>query len=244
MVDAILTPTREPSLLSSQLQQGPGHPPYFALVPTPYNVLVSVDGVAGADRVPEAPPLRISWESECPWYPTSPRKPLDSPDLVLICDQPVTLSTQVDLTQWYSQLSPGTHTVELEYVNLAKDPDVLPSGACSVPGGCIEPILMGVVPAGTQTLTVRNVGGAISDLDSLLNFIQGLSISRGLKNSLGAKVQAARSSAGRGDVNAACGQNGAFLNEVTAQTGTGLTTGQAEQLTAAANEIKASLACP
>src|SRR2546427_522015 len=27
LVDAILTPTREPSLLSSQVQQGPGHPP-------------------------------------------------------------------------------------------------------------------------------------------------------------------------------------------------------------------------
>jgi hypothetical protein len=26
LVDAILTPTREPSLLSSQIQQGPGHP--------------------------------------------------------------------------------------------------------------------------------------------------------------------------------------------------------------------------
>jgi len=26
LVDAILTPTREPSLLSSQVQQGPGHP--------------------------------------------------------------------------------------------------------------------------------------------------------------------------------------------------------------------------
>src|SRR5437867_6106363 len=28
LVDAILTPTREPSLLSSQVQQGPGHPRY------------------------------------------------------------------------------------------------------------------------------------------------------------------------------------------------------------------------
>src|SRR5213594_1545072 len=27
LVDAILTPTREPSLLSSQVQHGPGHPP-------------------------------------------------------------------------------------------------------------------------------------------------------------------------------------------------------------------------
>jgi len=27
LVDAILTPTREPSLLSSQVQQGPGHLP-------------------------------------------------------------------------------------------------------------------------------------------------------------------------------------------------------------------------
>src|SRR4029077_20120543 len=30
LVDAILTPTREPSLLSSQVQQGPGHPPVLA----------------------------------------------------------------------------------------------------------------------------------------------------------------------------------------------------------------------
>src|SRR5213594_293874 len=30
LVDAILTPTREPSLLSSQVQHGPGHPPLFS----------------------------------------------------------------------------------------------------------------------------------------------------------------------------------------------------------------------
>jgi len=29
LVDAILTPTREPSLLSSQIQQGPGHLPWL-----------------------------------------------------------------------------------------------------------------------------------------------------------------------------------------------------------------------
>src|SRR5205807_7903752 len=33
LADAILTPTREPSLLSSQVQQGPGHPRY-PLAPT------------------------------------------------------------------------------------------------------------------------------------------------------------------------------------------------------------------
>src|SRR5207302_11025216 len=33
LADAILTPTREPSLLSSQVQQGPGHPRY-SLAPT------------------------------------------------------------------------------------------------------------------------------------------------------------------------------------------------------------------
>ena len=43
MVDAILTPTREPSLLSSQIQQGPGHP-QLARLPLLVKTTFSVPG--------------------------------------------------------------------------------------------------------------------------------------------------------------------------------------------------------
>ena len=76
-----------------------------------------------------------------------------------------------------------------------------------------------------------------------MNLIQGMNIKRGLANSLIAKVRAGRAAAQRGNISAACGEMGAFLGEVQAQTGKGLTPDQAQQLTMSANEIRRLLAC-
>jgi putative Ig domain-containing protein/Kelch motif protein len=211
----------------------PGPVPYYAVRPTQYNVVTLVDGAAGADRILEAPPLQISID------------PL-SPDLVLVGATPVTLTTTFDITQWYTNLTLGAHSITLDYVNLAKDPDVTPTGACGLadPTDCVNPIWLGTAPAGTQTITIRDVGGAVSDLEPLVNLINGFNLPRGIAASLIAKVRAARSAAQRGSIDAACGTMEAFLNEVGALVGKKVTTDQARQMTNSANEIKRLLVCP
>ena len=220
----------QPIFVTATVTFNPGPEPYYAVRPTQYNVVSYVDGVAGADRILEAPPLRLSLD------------PL-SPDLVLVGSTPVTLSTTFDLTKWYTGLTVGRHSLVLDYVNLAKDPAVDSTAVCTTPGECVQPLWMGTVSAGSQTIVIRDVGGAQGDLEPLVTLIQGFNINRGLANSLIAKVRAARASAQRGDMTSACGQMAAFLNEVKAQTGNGLTISQAQQLTNSANEIRRLLAC-
>ena len=145
--------------------------------------------------------------------------------------------------RWYTGLTVGRHSLVLDYVNLAKDPAVDSTAVCTTPGECVQPLWMGTVSAGSQTIVIRDVGGAQGDLEPLVTLIQGFNINRGLANSLIAKVRAARASAQRGDMTSACGQMAAFLNEVKAQTGSGLTISQAQQLTNSANEIRRLLAC-
>ena len=217
-------------LVTATVTFQPGPQPYFAVRPTQYNIVSYVDGAAGANRILEAPPLRLSLD------------PL-SPDLVLVGSTPVTLSTTFDLTQWYTGLTVGRHSLVLDYVNLAKDPAVSPTGVCTTPGECVQPLWMGTASAGSQTIVIRDVGGAQGDVEPLINLIQSFNINRSLANSLIAKVRAARAAIQRGDIATACSQMAAFLNEVQAQTGKGLTNDQAQQLTNSANEIRRLLAC-
>jgi len=214
----------------------PGPEPYYAVRPTQYNIIAYVDSAAGADRVLEGPPLRLSLDNPLSSEPLSP-------DLVLVGNTPVTLSTTFDLTDWYTGLTVGRHSLVLNYVQLAKDPAVSPTGVCTTPGECVQPLWMGTVPAGSREIVIRDVGGAQGDLEPLVNLIQGMNIKRGLANSLIAKVRAGRAAAQRGNISAACGEMGAFLGEVQAQTGKGLTPDQAQQLTMSANEIRRLLAC-
>ena len=210
--------------------------PYFVVKPTQYNLIFVVDGVAGADRIPEGPPLFLADPALLP---------ADSPvksDLALISGTAQTFTTVVDLTDWYTSLTLGRHSVSFDYVNFGKDPNAQPNGACAAPD-CIAPIWMGTIPGPTQTITLRDMGGALNDVEPLVNQIQGLNISKGLKNSLIAKVRAARSAAQRGDVSAACGTMQAFINEVQAQKNKGLTFAQADALIKSANEIRGLLAC-
>src|SRR6266404_3458135 len=77
----------------------------------------------------------------------------------------------------------------------------------------------------------------------LIALVQSLGLPSGTANSLIVKLQAAASALDRGNIQAACGSLGAFLNEVNAQEGKKLTAAQADLLKAEATRIRAVLGC-
>jgi len=87
---------------------------------------------------------------------------------------------------------------------------------------------------------VKGEGGQIAGLIAL---VQSLGLHPGTANSLIVKLQAAASALDRGNLQAACGNLGAFLNEVNAQEGKKLTAAQADLLIAEATRIRAVLGC-
>ena len=83
-------------------------------------------------------------------------------------------------------------------------------------------------------------------LTSLATFVQTLNLSNGVANSLDMKLQTvlqALDAASAGDVQSACNRIRAFLNEVRAQTAKSLTSTQASQLNALAQQVHEVLAC-
>ena len=99
--------------------------------------------------------------------------------------------------------------------------------------------------AGNQaacTFTVH-VKGAAEQIRSNIALVQRLGLQSGTANSLSAKLQASKSGLDRGNLEAACGNLGAILNEVNAQTGKKLTAVQAGLLIAEATRIRAVLGC-
>jgi hypothetical protein len=80
----------------------------------------------------------------------------------------------------------------------------------------------------------------IADLQGLL---AGFNLAKGITNALNSKLRHALDAIGDGDTAAAFGSLNAFLNQVRAQKGKKLTDAQADQLTAAANEIRTQLGC-
>jgi len=68
-------------------------------------------------------------------------------------------------------------------------------------------------------------------------------LARGASRSLDAKLEAALAAWQAGDTAGACTALSDFLNEVRAQTGKKLTAAQAQQLSAAANDIRALIGC-
>ncbi len=80
-------------------------------------------------------------------------------------------------------------------------------------------------------------------INGLITLVQGLGLPSGTANSLIVKLQAAASALDRGNLQAACGNLGAFLNEVNAQTGKKLMAAQADLLIAEATRIRAVLGC-
>jgi putative Ig domain-containing protein/von Hippel-Lindau disease tumor suppressor protein/thrombospondin type 3 repeat protein len=210
----------------------PGQP-YYAVIPTPYNLIPRVTPAGGtgflaADRVPEGLPISFADSS---------------PDLALITTTARTFAAQVNLRDWYARaasLPAGQYAVTLEYVNFAKDPDVI-AGVCTAAAGCFEPTWMGIAPAASTTITIRDavVGG--DTLGKLIADVQALAIDN--KNGFLAKLEAARDLIAKGNNTAACGPIGAFISLVQAQSGKKLTLAQANGLIAQANAVRALLGC-
>jgi len=92
----------------------------------------------------------------------------------------------------------------------------------------------------TFTVHVKSAAEQINDLMALVG---SLGLHAGTANSLISKLRGAASALERGNPEAGCGNLGAFVNEVNAQTGKKLTTAQADLLIAEAARIRAVPGC-
>jgi hypothetical protein len=96
--------------------------------------------------------------------------------------------------------------------------------------------------------TTFTPNGAPDQLRDLASLVQSYNMQQGTTTSLDSKLQASLAAAQVGDVATACAKLQDFINVVNAQTRPpahkSLTTAQASQLIAAANQIKAALGCP
>jgi hypothetical protein len=91
------------------------------------------------------------------------------------------------------------------------------------------------------TLTVDDTPAQkITDLQTT---VSGMGLPKGLTTALNAKLQDALTDLAAGDTQGTCDSLQAFLNQVKAQTGKQLTSIQAQQLTAAVNDIQTQLGC-
>jgi hypothetical protein len=113
---------------------------YCFVTPNPYNVILSVKDSAGRvlfpDRVPEGPPVSFPRDLQC----------------VAGASQSVT--TQLNLRDWYTRLPAGNYTVSAKYVNFAKDPEIQPDGTCAAGATC-STVWLGTAPAGTSLITTQ-----------------------------------------------------------------------------------------
>ena len=83
----------------------------------------------------------------------------------------------------------------------------------------------------------------VEQINGLVALVQSLGLPPETANSLIVNLQGAASALDRGNIQAACGNLGAFLNEVKAQEGKKLTAAQAGLLIAEATRIRAVLGC-
>lgn len=92
--------------------------------------------------------------------------------------------------------------------------------------------------SGSESLNIMNPEQAIGYLTST---VKDIGLSHGIANSLVAKLNAASNSLNHGNTIAASHQLQAFINEVNAQTGKKITSGQAQTLANMADVIISSL---
>jgi HYR domain len=125
---------------------------------------------------------------------------------------------------------------------------------CAQPSGSMFPIgtttmlctatdAAGNAATGSVTVLVQAAAAQVSEL---IVAVQGFNLQQGISNSLDAKLQNvlnALAGAANGETAAVCNQLGAFINETTAQSGKKLTVAQANQLIAAAQQIRAVIGC-
>jgi FIMAH domain-containing protein len=143
-----------------------------------------------------------------------------SPDEVSVEDQQNLTSHSIELTG----LAPGT-TYQFRVSNRhAIDGDSLAAKTGSF----------------TTLISLSEVEQA---LDDLRERVASYGLPRGTARSLDAKLEAALAAWQAGQSAAACGALSAFLNEVQAQAGNKLSEAQAQQLTAAASDIRAQIGC-
>jgi hypothetical protein len=222
---------QEPILITASVTFDPTTVPYF-VVATHHNFIPRVDGVHGATRSPESPPVLLFEDF-----------PALSSDLLHVDGGAQSFTAIINLRDWYPDLGPGTHTVEVDYVNFLRDPRVV-GGVCPPGESCVEPLFLGVVPAATQTVVVRDLAGATASLNTLIAAIDSFGLRSGARSSLLATLQAALMAIARGNVTSPCATLAAFGQIVTAQTGQLLTPEQAAQLLAFAAQARSLLACP
>lgn len=98
-----------------------------------------------------------------------------------------------------------------------------------------------------NNLAQRNMTAAAADpceqMGRLADYIDTLNLAQGLKQSLTAKLHNAKRDCERGHTTPACNNLTALDNEVSAQTGTGITTAQADVLRGHSDGIKTVLGC-
>jgi hypothetical protein len=90
------------------------------------------------------------------------------------------------------------------------------------------------------------VKGAADQLGDLIRLVRSFNLQRGIENSLDAKVQNAQNAliaARAGNRSSACNSMLAFISEAQAQSGRALTVSQANQLIAAARQVRITLGC-
>ena len=108
-----------------------------------------------------------------------------------------------------------------------------------------------VVPAGGGLLTswstfagyLLNISGTVTGTSDLLASLLTATASVGPGTSLADKVKLIQGYFAASDKADACGTLGAFVNQVKAQTGKTVSTGQAASLTSQANTVMATLGC-
>ena len=90
------------------------------------------------------------------------------------------------------------------------------------------------------------VQAAAAQVGNLVAKVQAFNLAQGITNSLDAKlanILSALNAAQTGNVSNVCGQLGAFISQVAAQSGKSLTAAQAAELTADAQRIQAVVGC-
>jgi microsomal dipeptidase-like Zn-dependent dipeptidase len=96
----------------------------------------------------------------------------------------------------------------------------------------------------TCNFTVK-VKGAAEQINDLISLLRSYQLESGIENSLLVKLQPALAALQAGDIATACIRLTAFINEVKAQSGKKfITAAQANQMVAAAQQIKDVLGCP
>ena len=141
---------------------------------------------------------------------------------------------------------------EVSYVATATDAiDPNPVVTCAPPSGSKFPVGTTAVTctatdSSGNSATARfnvTVFGAGEQISDLIDLVESFKLRRGIEASLVAQLRVALNAVGSGRERIACFLLAAFIYEVQALTGRALTTAQANELIAAANQARAALGC-